>query len=234
MHVPRSGPSRWHPATCPGTFIDAMKYDTARAIGPEAARAAAERAATSPREDSRRSTDGRPARAAAERATANHGADSRRSISGRPARAAAERATASFRDVSRLSYAGRPARAAAERATASFRDVSRRSIGGSPYASGESLDSGSSPWAKTTQQKGCAKCGLPISGTQETSWARHGPRVGLRYHRLCRNLPWPDPAQVALYTGIPECSPIRRQVTARVSKCNVCGQGKQQTAVSCC
>eukprot|EP01043_Picozoa_sp_COSAG02_P001808 COSAG02_NODE_39_length_48074_cov_106.508890_21_plen_221_part_00 len=181
MHVPRAGPSRWHPPTCTGKFIDALKYDTARAIGPEAARAAAERAARSPRQ----STGGSP------------------STTGR----------------------------------LSLRSSSRVSTGGSQSASGGSRRSGSSPRAETTsmplnEQKGCAKCGEPMRASQETTWARHGPKVGLHYHKRCRDIPWPDPAQVALYTGIPECSSVRKPpVKLRISKCNVCGQGKRARLV---
>lgn len=153
--VRRAGPSRWHSPTCPGTFIDAMKYDTARAIGPQAAQAAAERAA------------------------------------------------------------------AAKKAM-----ESRWSTSGSSAASSASRIASAMARADAPQQRGCAKCGKTLGASHENTWARHGPRVGLHYHKRCRDIPWPDPAQVAIYTGIPEGSPIRRQVKARVSKCNVCGQGK--------
>jgi hypothetical protein len=108
------------------------------------------------------------------------------------AAAAATAAAAAGGDV-----AAAAAAAAARRRSYSPRGSSPRSGGG---GGGGGDASSLTVEAGGVMQLGCAKCGEAL-GSGELTWARHGPHVGLRYHKACRDLPWPEPAQVAANTG---------------------------------
>lgn len=206
------GPSRWHPATCTGTFIDTRDKNST-----DKQRAAAKAA----RGQMKCSVCGQgPSRWHPATCTGSF-IDAMKYDT---ARAFSPVAAETERKRSREKILADQARARAERAARS-----REGLG----SSRGSIDT-REPEIDRPQQQGCAKCGKPLGSKDETTWARHGPRVGLHYHKRCREIPWPDPAQVSVYTGIPEGSAVRKQVKARVSKCDVCGQGPSRWHAAQC